>query len=178
MVREAAGCQVGQQSRSRKGIDQRGGLGGRDHRGLACELVAGDHFLKMFDHMQLGRLILQYLAGLLEKAFRRRVVAELLGSLGGEVSVLSGRCLSYGEGITYWPLIEIFRQADAEEELTDALAQPSPEETFWSVRTWLERRARERPLVLVDPDDQVGRALQAEANDRLRADAEGPQALA
>jgi class 3 adenylate cyclase/tetratricopeptide (TPR) repeat protein len=83
---------------------------------------------------------------------KSRLVAELLGSLGGEVAVLSGRCLSYGEGITYWPLIEIFRQADAEDELTDALAQPSPEETFWSVRTWLERRARERPLVLVLDD--------------------------
>ena len=83
---------------------------------------------------------------------KSRLVAELLGSLGGEVAVLSGRCLSYGEGITYWPLIEIFRQADAEDELTDSLAQTSSEETFWSVRTWLERRARERPLVLVLDD--------------------------
>lgn len=83
---------------------------------------------------------------------KSRLVAELVGSLGGEVAVLSGRCLSYGEGITYWPLIEIFRQADAEDELTDSLAQTSSEETFWSVRTWLERRARERPLVLVLDD--------------------------
>ena len=83
---------------------------------------------------------------------KSRLVAELVAGLGGEADVLSGRCLSYGEGITYWPLVEVFRQADAEDELTDALAQPSSEETFWSVRTWLERRARERPLVLVLDD--------------------------
>jgi tetratricopeptide (TPR) repeat protein len=33
--------------------------------------------------------------------------------VGGEATVLSGRCLSYGEGITYWPLGEIVRQAAA-----------------------------------------------------------------
>ena len=39
--------------------------------------------------------------------------------LADEASVLSGRCLPYGEGITYWPLVEIFREADAEDELAD-----------------------------------------------------------
>ena len=28
-----------------------------------------------------------------------------------DVTLLGGRCLSYGEGITYWPLREIVRQA-------------------------------------------------------------------
>ncbi len=83
---------------------------------------------------------------------KTRLVAELVAGLHGEAATLSGRCLSYGEGITYWPLVEVFREAGAEDELAGALSQPSSEETFWAVRTWLERRAREQPLVLVLDD--------------------------
>ena len=83
---------------------------------------------------------------------KSRLVAELLAGLDGEAATLSGRCLSYGDGITYWPLVEVFREAGAEGELAGALSQPSSEETFWAVRTWLERRARELPLVLVLDD--------------------------
>jgi len=42
---------------------------------------------------------------------KSRLAAELVDLVGGEATVLSGRCLSYGEGITYWPLGEIVRQA-------------------------------------------------------------------
>ena len=66
--------------------------------------------------------------------------------------MLSGRCLPYGEGITYWPLREIFAAAGAEDELDAALAAGAPEEIFWAVRKALECRARERPLVLVFED--------------------------
>jgi tetratricopeptide (TPR) repeat protein len=66
--------------------------------------------------------------------------------------VLSGRCLPYGEGITYWPLREIFATADAEDELEVALAAGAPEEIFWAVRKALESRARQRPLTLVVED--------------------------
>ena len=48
--------------------------------------------------------------------------------------------------------VEIFREAGAEDELERALAAGAPEEIFWSVRKALERRARERPLVLVVED--------------------------
>jgi len=82
---------------------------------------------------------------------KSRLVAELLAGLG-EAATLSGRCLSYGDGITYWPLVELFREAGAEDELAGALAQPSSEETFRAVRTWLERRAREHPLAVVLDD--------------------------
>ncbi len=27
--------------------------------------------------------------------------------------VVRGRCLSYGEGITYWPVVEVLRQLEA-----------------------------------------------------------------
>ena len=44
---------------------------------------------------------------------KSRLAAELVELVGGEATVVSGRCLSYGEGITYWPLGEIVRQAAA-----------------------------------------------------------------
>ena len=42
---------------------------------------------------------------------KSRLVAEFLGQLRGEALILHGRCLSYGEGITYWPILEAIRQA-------------------------------------------------------------------
>ncbi|HEU4397773.1 MAG TPA: adenylate/guanylate cyclase domain-containing protein [Actinomycetota bacterium] len=42
---------------------------------------------------------------------KTRLVAELLAELEGSARVLSGRCLPYGEGITFWPVAEVVRQA-------------------------------------------------------------------
>jgi predicted ATPase/class 3 adenylate cyclase len=41
---------------------------------------------------------------------KSRLVWEVAGGFAGDVTVLRGRCLPYGEGITYWPLAEIVRQ--------------------------------------------------------------------
>jgi class 3 adenylate cyclase len=41
---------------------------------------------------------------------KSRLAREFLDSLG-DVEVLSGRCLPYGEGITYWPLAEALKEA-------------------------------------------------------------------
>jgi class 3 adenylate cyclase len=41
---------------------------------------------------------------------KSRLAAELIASAQG-FQVLSGRCLEYGEGITYWPIADIVRQA-------------------------------------------------------------------
>jgi predicted ATPase/class 3 adenylate cyclase/DNA-binding winged helix-turn-helix (wHTH) protein len=38
---------------------------------------------------------------------KSRLVHEFIGGLGDEGIVLRGRCLPYGEGITYWPLAEV-----------------------------------------------------------------------
>ncbi len=60
-------------------------------------------------------------------AGKSRLVAELLGRL--DAGVLSGRCLAYGEGITYWPLTEALAEAagarlsDTPDELAARLAQ-------------------------------------------------------
>jgi class 3 adenylate cyclase/tetratricopeptide (TPR) repeat protein len=83
---------------------------------------------------------------------KSRLARELARTLEGRATVLSGRCLPYGEGITYWPLIEIFREAEAEDELAAALSAATPEDLFWSVRKGLERRARERPVAIVVED--------------------------
>jgi class 3 adenylate cyclase/tetratricopeptide (TPR) repeat protein len=83
---------------------------------------------------------------------KSRLARELTAVVDGEAAVLTGRCLPYGEGITYWPMVEIFREAGAEDELEAALSAGAPDEIFWSVRKSLERRARERPLALVVED--------------------------
>jgi len=42
---------------------------------------------------------------------KTRLVNEFVTSLGDRARVVHGRCLSYGEGITYWPVSEIVRGA-------------------------------------------------------------------
>ncbi len=42
---------------------------------------------------------------------KSRLALELLEDLHHEATVLTGRCLSYGEGITFWPVAEMVRQA-------------------------------------------------------------------
>src|SRR5262249_29848262 len=41
---------------------------------------------------------------------KSRLVWEFAGGFASDVTVLRGRCLPYGEGITYWPLAEIVRE--------------------------------------------------------------------
>ena len=41
---------------------------------------------------------------------KSRLVSEVAGSLPSETIVAHGRCLPYGEGITYWPLADIVRE--------------------------------------------------------------------
>jgi class 3 adenylate cyclase/tetratricopeptide (TPR) repeat protein len=42
---------------------------------------------------------------------KSRLVEEFLESVDGSAGVLTGRCLPYGEGITYWPVAEAVRTA-------------------------------------------------------------------
>jgi tetratricopeptide (TPR) repeat protein len=99
---------------------------------------------------------------------KSRLTAELAAHVEREATVLLGRCLSYGEGITYWPLMEIVQQAEERFHLGDMLAERprelietltgsgqaggSTEEAFWAVRKLCEALARERPLVIVLDD--------------------------
>ncbi|MDX6358263.1 MAG: hypothetical protein QOH37_1317 [Nocardioidaceae bacterium] len=42
---------------------------------------------------------------------KSRLVGEFLGRVGARAGVAQGRCLSYGQGITYWPLVQALRDA-------------------------------------------------------------------
>lgn len=109
---------------------------------------------------------------------KTRLVQEFAGRLGGEGHVLTGRCLPYGEGITFWPLQEVVRQAgsgddsperikallDGEadaggvaEQLHRALGpgyqgRTAAAEIFWAARRFLEALARHRPVLVVFED--------------------------
>jgi class 3 adenylate cyclase/tetratricopeptide (TPR) repeat protein len=94
---------------------------------------------------------------------KSRLVAEFLGGLDG-VTVVSGRCLSYGDGISYFPVTEVAIQLGARANehpglapILDEDAPPSsPEEIAWAFRKLLEARAVERPLVVVFDDIHWG----------------------
>jgi class 3 adenylate cyclase/tetratricopeptide (TPR) repeat protein len=44
---------------------------------------------------------------------KSRLVRELVGEAGDRSTVLVGRCLPYGDGITFWPLVDVVRRAAA-----------------------------------------------------------------
>ena len=82
---------------------------------------------------------------------KSRLVADFLERVGDSADVLRGRCLSYGEGITYWPLVEMLIAIGVE---PDAVIGTSPPETQLAYRRLLEARAAERPQVVVIDDLQ------------------------
>ena len=96
---------------------------------------------------------------------KSRLVREFLGSLD-EALVARGRCLSYGEGISYWPVTEVVKQllagsgdgapAALSAILGDESAASSPEEIAWAFRKLLEACAAEQPLVVVFEDVHWG----------------------
>ena len=94
---------------------------------------------------------------------KSRLADEFLGGLSG-TAVVRGRCLSYGDGISYWPVTEVVKQlgADASESaplaaiLGDDAAASTADEIAWAFRKLLESRAAEQPLVVVFDDVHWG----------------------
>ena len=112
---------------------------------------------------------------------KSRLAREFAAGLDG-ATVLNGRCLPYGEGITYWPLAEMvktavgiadddpaeeafekLRESCEDEAVADLLAlatgvleavggERSQQEIAWAVREWAEQMAQTQPLVLVFED--------------------------
>jgi class 3 adenylate cyclase/tetratricopeptide (TPR) repeat protein len=104
---------------------------------------------------------------------KSRLVTELLDRLDGRFRRLRGRCLPYGEAITFWPVRGMVEEAGGEEALAALLADVddgmritelirtavgqgagavAAEETFWAIRRMLEELARDRPLVVFFDD--------------------------
>jgi class 3 adenylate cyclase/tetratricopeptide (TPR) repeat protein len=94
---------------------------------------------------------------------KSRLVSELAARIDGQI--VSGRCLSYGEGITYWPVLEVLRQLgtlpsqpDAARALRSLLGEvrepSSAEEIAWGFRQLLEEHAREAPVLCIFDDLQ------------------------
>jgi class 3 adenylate cyclase/tetratricopeptide (TPR) repeat protein len=99
---------------------------------------------------------------------KSRLVAELRARVADEATVVVGRCLSYGEGITFWPLVEIVNELERRFSLPELIAERpleqvraltgsgeasgSTEESFWAIRKLLEAVARQKPLVVVLDD--------------------------
>jgi class 3 adenylate cyclase/tetratricopeptide (TPR) repeat protein len=82
---------------------------------------------------------------------KSRLVADFIERIGDTADVLRGRCLPYGEGITYWPLLEVLATAGVAPQTVVAT---SPEETRVAFRRLLEARAAERPQIVVIDDLQ------------------------
>jgi class 3 adenylate cyclase len=110
---------------------------------------------------------------------KSRLVGRLLEDARGRATTAVGRCLPYGDGITYWPVAEIVRTlagAPTQQAIAELIDAQSPdeeselisgrlsratgfvrgtvsvEEAQWAVRKLLERVAREAPLVIVFED--------------------------
>ena len=112
---------------------------------------------------------------------KSRLAHEFSQAMEG-ATVLSGRSLPYGEGVTYWPLAEMVKCAAGiadddpldvaieklrsfceDEVVADLLglasgvleavqAERSQQEIAWAAREWAQRVALEQPLVLVFED--------------------------
>ncbi len=93
---------------------------------------------------------------------KSRLVAEAFAT--GEARVVRGRCLPYGEGITYWPVVEVIKQlgvlpvdpaaaAAIRSLLGESNLGTSGDEIAWAFRKLLEQQA---PLVCVFDDVQWG----------------------
>ena len=88
---------------------------------------------------------------------KSRLAQEFLADV--DATVVSARCLSYGEGITYWPAVEIVKQLlgtePADDPAVDSLlghGQAATDEIAFGVRKLLEARAAERPLIVLLDD--------------------------
>jgi len=117
---------------------------------------------------------------------KSRLVEEFMSGLEDRAAILQGRCPPYGEGITYYPVVEAIKQAagladfdhpgvfeekvcailegDEHQELVcryisevmGVARATGGDETLWAIRRFFEASARDRPLVLVFDDIHWG----------------------
>jgi class 3 adenylate cyclase len=133
---------------------------------------------------------------------KTRLSEEFLQQIEGRARVLRGRCLPYGEGITFRPLAEIVmgaagineddeldvarsklsvlvgEAAELQERLAGAIGLSddvfSLEETFWGVRKLLELLSSEQPLVILLDDIHWAEATFLDLIEHIVDMTEGP----
>jgi class 3 adenylate cyclase/predicted ATPase len=135
---------------------------------------------------------------------KSRLIREFILACGPTTTVIRGKCLPYGEGITFWPLREATRDAAGigfddptdvartklnllvdDEAVADRLASAiglSKEaypvaEIFWAARLFLERLAAKQAVVLVIDDIQWAEATFLELIGSLLETVEGASVL-
>jgi class 3 adenylate cyclase/ATP/maltotriose-dependent transcriptional regulator MalT len=175
---------------------------GRPMRSLSAPLVGRESELELLENafartVRDGRATLVTLYG--EPGVgKSRLAREFVDGLE-RATVLRGRCLPYGEGVTYWsiaemvkasagisdddPLEEAFeklRETCENEAVADLLGlavgvleavggERSQQEIAWAVRSWVEQLAAAQPLVLVFEDVHWGEEPLLEVIEHLAA---------
>ena len=147
-------------------------------RHLDAPMVGRERQLKLIDDA-FGNCVSEHACGLFTLlgpagVGKSRVAEEFLGGVNAQV--VRGRCLSYGEGISYWPVVEVVKQLLGDEPerrllelvpnelaasalsglLGSGTTATSPDGIAWTVRKLFEAAAAERPLVVVFDDIHWG----------------------
>jgi tetratricopeptide (TPR) repeat protein len=129
---------------------------------------------------------------------KSRLLREFAAEVDAEATVVVGRCLPYGEGITYWPLIEIVNDlagatgvpaiegllaGDSQPEVVASRvaaaagrsrASATEADVQWAVRRLFEAMARRRPLVVVFDDIHWAEPAMLDLIEHVAANATGP----
>ena len=129
---------------------------------------------------------------------KSRILKEFIAGIETEATVVVGRCLPYGEGITYWPLIEIVNDlagATGVAEIEDLLSGDSQPQAVasrvaaaagqagasatevdvqWAVRRLFEALARRGPLVAAFDDIHWAEPAMLDLIEHVAAHATGP----
>jgi class 3 adenylate cyclase/tetratricopeptide (TPR) repeat protein len=162
---------------------------GRPLRSLAAPLVGRDAELELLENT-FARTVRDRRASLVTiygdpGVGKSRLAREFVAGLEG-ATVFSGRCLPYGEGVTYWPLAEMvkasagiadsdpldeaqrkLRESCEDEAVADLLGlavgvleavegERNQQEITWAARAWAEQLSDAQPLVLVFEDVHWG----------------------
>jgi len=162
---------------------------GRPLRSLAAPLVGRDAEVELLENT-FARTVRDRRASLVTiygdpGVGKSRLAREFVAGIEG-ATVLFGRCLPYGEGVTYWPLAEMVKASagitdsdpldEAQQKLHDSCedeavadllglaigvleaveGERNQQEITWAARAWAEQLADAQPLVLVFEDVHWG----------------------
>jgi class 3 adenylate cyclase len=175
---------------------------GRPMRSLSAPLVGRESELELLENtfartVRDARATLVTLYGEVGVG-KSRLAREFVDGLE-RATVLRGRCLPYGEGVTYWSIAEMvkasagisdddpleqafekLRDTCEDEAVADLLGlavgvleavegERSQQEIAWAVRSWTEQLAAAQPLVLVFEDVHWGEEPVLEVIEHLAA---------